>query len=338
LTLALGELADRLGAVLHGDGRCVIRRVATLEHAGPGDVSFLANPRYRRHLATTRASAVILAPRDLARCPVAALVLDNPYLGYARAAALLNPEPERPEGRHPSASVSPEARVEPSAWVGPQAVIEPGALIEAAAYVGPGCVVGTGSRIGKGSRLIASVTVLHGVVIGRRVIVHPGAVLGADGFGIANDGERWVKVPQLGGLRIGDDVEIGANTTIDRGALDDTVIEAGVKLDNQVQIGHNVHIGSHTAIAGCVGIAGSTRIGARCTIGGAVAIGGHLQLADDVHLTGGTVVPKSITRPGVYSSGMMAQDNMSWRRTIARLNQLGEAMRRLSAIERKLER
>jgi UDP-3-O-[3-hydroxymyristoyl] glucosamine N-acyltransferase len=195
--------------------------------------------------------------------------------------------------------------------------------------------VSSACRIGDDTRLVANVTLCHGVRIGERVLIHPGAVIGADGFGLANDGGVWVKVPQLGGVRIGDDVEIGANTTIDRGALDDTVIERGVKLDNQIQIGHNVHVGEHTAIAGCVGIAGSTRIGKRCTIGGAARINGHLELADDVHVTGATLVPKSITEPGVYSSGMVAQGNKEWRRTMARINQLDEMARRLKALERR---
>lgn len=333
MELSLGKLADHLGAELHGDREHLIYRVATLEHAQAGDVSFFSNRRYKKFLQSTTASAVILAPGDLSACPVAALVVENPYLGYAMTAAVLNPVPAPDQGVHSSASVSAGAHVHPSAWVGPRAVIEHGVRIHEHAYIGPGCVIGTDSEVGARSRLVAGVILYHGVRLGKRALIHAGVVIGADGFGIANDDGVWVKVPQLGGVQVGDDVEIGANTTIDRGALEDTVIEVGVKLDNQIQIGHNVHIGAHTAIAGCVAIAGSARIGKRCTIGGSVSIGGHLEIADDVHLTGGTLVPKSIKAPGLYSSGMMAQDNRSWRRTHARLNQLDEMARRLKAVE-----
>jgi len=333
VALSLGELADRLGAELVGDPAGSIERVATLERAGPGAVSFFSNRRYRKQLSGTRASAVILAREYLSSCPVDALVTDNPYLGYARAAAILNPEPEPQPGVHPRAWVSERARVDPGAWVGPNAVVEAQAEIGAGVFVGPCCVVGERARVGAGSRLYASVTLRHDVRVGERARLHPGVVIGADGFGIANDGGAWVKVPQLGSVRIGDDVEIGANSTVDRGALEDTVIEDGVKLDNQVQIAHNVHIGANTAVAGCVGIAGSAKIGRRCTIGGASAINGHIEIADDVHLTGATHVHNSIEKPGVYSSGMLLQDNRSWRRTLARLRKLDDMARRLRALE-----
>lgn len=336
LALSLGELAAQLGATLHGDPEERILRVATLSQAGPGAVSFLSNPHYRRQLEETRASAVILAPSDLPKCRVAALVLDNPYLGYARAATLLNPPANRPPGIHPSAWVSPEAEVHETAWVGAHAVVEAGARIASGAAVGPGCVVGEEVRIGEDSQLVARVTLCRGVIVGRRGLFHPGVVIGADGFGIANDAGVWVKVPQLGGVCIGDDVEVGANTTIDRGALEDTVIEDGVKIDNQVQIGHNVSIGAHTAIAGCVAIAGSTRIGRRCTIAGAASIAGHLEIVDDVHLTATSSVANSIREPGIYSSGMPVQENRAWRKNIARLRQLDEMARRLRALENKL--
>jgi len=333
LAVSLGQLAQHLGAELHGDPDQVIDRVATLAEAGPGAVSFFSNRLYRKHLQRTQASAVILAPGDLALCPVAALVLDNPYLGYARAAVFFNPAPEVAGGVHPSAWVSPEAELGEGAWVGAQAVVEEGARIGEGVFVGPGCVVGSRVDIGDGSRLVASVTVCGPAALGRRVVLHPGVVVGSDGFGIASDEGAWVKVPQLGGVRIGDDVEIGANTTVARGALEDTVIEHGVKVDNLVQIAHNVHIGAHTAIAGCVGIAGSARIGERCTIGGAASIGGHLRIADDVHITGTSAVPRSISRPGVYSSGMPVQENRAWRRNVARLRELDELARRLQELE-----
>ena len=333
---SLGELAQQLGAELHGDADCEVFRVATLERAQPGDLSFFSNRRYKSQLLCTRASAVILAPADAPACPVASIALENPYLGYARAAALLSPSLEAPRGIHETAVVASDACVAPSAWVGPQAVLESGVAVGERVVIGPGSVVGRDSKIGPESILVANVSVCHRVTIGARVLIHPGVVIGADGFGLANDDGVWEKVPQLGGVRIDDDVEIGANTTIDRGALEDTVIETGVKLDNQIQIAHNVQIGANTAIAGCVAIAGSVRIGKRCTIGGAAAIGGHLELADDVHITGASNVRKSIKEPGIYSSGMAVQDNKSWRRMHARLMRLEEMARRLKALEDKL--
>lgn len=333
MAMRLGELAACLGADLHGDPDCLIERIDTLERAGPGAVSFFANRRYRAQLLATRASAVIVAAGDRQDCPAHVLVMGNPYVGYARAAALLNPEPEAPRGIHAQAVVDASATVHPQAWVGPGAVVEADAELAEAVFVGPGCIIGAGCRIGAGSRLIARVVLCAGVRLGARVTVHPGAVLGADGFGIANDGGVWIRVPQLGGVVVGDDVDIGANTCIDRGALEDTVIGTGVKIDNHVQIGHNVRIGEHTAIAGCVAIAGSARIGARCTVGGSSAISGHLEIADDVHLTGGTNVPNSIREPGVYSSTLPLQTNLNWRKNMARVKQLDELARRLRALE-----
>ena len=334
--LSLGELAKRLDAELCGDADCQIDRVATLEGAQAGDLSFFSNRHYKALLQTTAASAVILAPVDVESCPVAALILPNPYLGYAQAVDILSPPADRPRGVDSTAWVGPGAQIDESAWIGPQVVVEAGVVIEARVLVGPGCVVGEGSRIGADSKLSANVTVCWAVRIGQRAMIHPGVVIGADGFGIANDDGVWVKVRQLGGVRIEDDVEIGANTTIDRGALEDTVIESGVKLDNQIQIAHNVRIGAHTAIAGCAAIAGSVRIGKRCTIGGAAAISGHLELTDDVHITGASNVRKSIHKPGIYSSGMAVQDNRSWRRTHARLMRLENMAQRIKALEDKL--
>ena len=335
MAYSLQQLASILGAELHGDGTRAVERVATLERATAGDISFLANRRYRRLLPATSASAVILARDDLAECPVPALVMDNPYLGYAKVAQLLHPQQPVVAGVHSSAVVSRSARIDATAWVGPQAVVEDDAEVARGAFIGPGCVVGRCARVGEDSRLLARVVICHDVLIGRRNLVHPGAVLGADGFGIANDNGVWVKIAQLGTVRTGDDVEIGANTTIDRGAIEDTVIEDGVKIDNQVQIGHNVRIGAHTAIAGCVGIAGSARIGQRCTIGGACSIGGHLEIADDVHLTATTGVPNSITEAGIYSSGMPVQENRTWRRNVIRMRQLDELWRRMKELEER---
>ena len=320
-----------------GDPDIIIDRVAALDTAGPDAVTFLSSRRYRRHLESTRAGAVILAPEFTDACPVPALVLDNPYLGYARIAGLLSQPVEAAPGIASSAVIDSSATVAPDASVGAHCVIEAGASVGAGTSLGAGSFLGRDSSIGPRGRIAARVVICQGVHIGARVVVHPGVVVGADGFGIADDDGVWVKVPQLGGVRIGDDVEIGANTTIDRGALEDTVIEHGVKLDNLIQIGHNVHVGAHTAIAACVAIGGSARIGSRCRIHGAVSIAGHLDIADDVHLTATSAVPNSIREPGVYSSGMPIQENRAWRRNVTRLRRLDDMARRLRAIERRLD-
>ena len=329
----LGQLAEHVGGRIHGDANCNINGVATLQNAKAGDISFLANPRYTKYLAGTDATAVILGEEHRDACPTNALVVTDPYLSYARIATLLNPSAATQQGRHPSAVVADGSHIDPSAWIGPHSVIEEGVEIGAGVMVGPGCIIGHGSRIGAGSRLVANITVCHGSRLGNRVVLHPGVVIGSDGFGLANDGGSWVKVPQLGGVIIGDDVEIGANTTVDRGALDDTIIENGVKLDNQIQVAHNVYIGAHTAVAGCTGIAGSARIGARCTIGGGVGIVGHTEIADDVHITGMSFVAHSIRKPGVYSSGTPLEANREWRRNYARFHQLDDMARRLRKLE-----
>ena len=331
----LGSLAERLGAELRGDPDRVVRALAPLGAAEEGDLSFLANRRYLKDLRVTRASAVILGPGDVDASPTAVLVLPNPYLGYARAAALMDDPPAVAPGVHPSAVVDPAADVSPEAGIGPLAVVGSGARVGAGAWIGPGSVVGPEADIGGGTRLVANVTVCRGGRVGARCLLHPGSVVGADGFGLANDQGAWVKIPQLGSVRLGDDVEVGANTTIDRGALQDTVIGDGVKIDNQVQIAHNVVIGPDTAIAGCVAIAGSVRIGARCIIEGAAMISGHLELADDVRVTGGSAVAKSIPRSGVWSSGMPAQESRVWRKMWIRMQKLDDFARRLSRLERQ---
>lgn len=323
MAITLGELAVRHGLELAGDPTATVTGVATLQAATPGTVAFLANPRYRRQLAATRATAVVL-PRDaLDECPVAALIAANPYAAYARIAATLHPEPPVVPGIAPGAWVDPSAVVDGSAWIGPGAVIGAGAIVGARVSVGPGCVVETGARIGDDSRLQANVTIGRGAVLGRRCVCKPGAVVGSDGFGFARDQDAYVKVPQLGGVRLGDDVEVGANTTIDRGAIEDTIIEDGVKLDNLVQVGHNCRIGAHTVLAGCVGVSGSTVIGRRCMIGGAVGFAGHLEVGDDVVVTGYSLVSRSLRGPGVYSSGIPVSESAAWRRSVARLRRLG---------------
>ncbi|MGO9425135.1 MAG: UDP-3-O-(3-hydroxymyristoyl)glucosamine N-acyltransferase [Steroidobacteraceae bacterium] len=321
---SLGELAVRFGLELRGAPDIRITHVATLSQAAEGALSFLANSRYRRSLRTTRASAVVLTAEEAENCPAAALITANPYLMYARIAWLFHPEEEAPPGIHPSAVVAGSARIAASAGVGPLAVIEEDVELGERVRIGPGCIVQRGARVGADTRLIARVNLYPRARIGERCIVHAGAVIGADGFGFASDRGAWLKVPQVGGVRIGDDVEIGANTTIDRGAIGDTVVEQGVKLDNQIQVGHNVTIGAHTAIAGCTGISGSTTLGKRCMVGGMVGFAGHLTIADDVVITGCSLVSASIKEAGSYSSGMPAVPTRAWRRMVAQLRRLGE--------------
>jgi UDP-3-O-[3-hydroxymyristoyl] glucosamine N-acyltransferase len=329
----LAELAVRYGCELQGDPDATVDRVAALQEAGPGSVAFLANPRYRRHLATTRATAVVLDAASAAACPVAALVARNPYATFARIAQQLHPSPPVAAGVHPSAVVEPGAVVDPTAAVGAHAYVASGATVGPRASIGPGSIVLAGASIGADSLLVARVTVCERTRLGARCIVHPGAVIGADGFGHAPDEGGYVKVPQLGAVVIGDDVDVGCNTTIDRGALGDTVIGNGVKIDNLVQVGHNVRIGEHTVIAACSGISGSAVIGRRCMLGGMVGIVGHLEICDDVAVTGRTMVSSSIRRPGVYSSGLPADEARRFRRNAARFQRLDELARRVRRLE-----
>lgn len=324
MAIALGELAVRFGCELRGDPDVAVDHVAPLSSAGGGAISFLANPRLAGQLASTRATAVVLDPASAAACPAAVLITAYPHALYARIAALLYPPPPLRPGVHPSAIVEPSAQIDASAEVGPLTIIGAEARIGPRCLIGPGCILGRGVQLGADSRLISRVTLEWGVRIGERVLIHPGVVIGADGFGLAREGERWVKVPQVGTVVIGDDVEIGANTTIDRGAIDNTVIHEGVKLDNQIQVGHNVHIGAHTAIAACTGIGGSTRIGARCMIAGAVGFAGHLEVCDDAVITGMTAVSHSIREPGVYSSLIPVEPLRRWKRIVARLKLLAD--------------
>jgi UDP-3-O-[3-hydroxymyristoyl] glucosamine N-acyltransferase len=335
MELALGELAGRLGGELRGNPDCVIRSVATLQRARQGDISFLANRAYRKYLGTTQASAVILEAAFAGECPTATITVDNPYAAYARAAALLCEAPGGRRGVHPSAVIGAGCKIDPSAWVGPQSVVEDGVSIGDGVQIAGGCCIGRGSRLGAHSVLHPHVVITHGIHIGESVVLHPGAVIGSDGFGFASEHGRWLKVPQLGGVVIGNDVEIGAGTTVDRGTLDDTVIADGVKIDNQVQIAHNVRIGAHTAIAGCVGISGSASIGSHCRIGGGAGILGHLEIVDHVVVTAMSLVTKSITRAGVYSSGIPVQEHALWNRNNARFRRLDRLARRLHGLERR---
>ena len=334
MTLTLSQLARQLNVELRGDGDVRVSMVASLQRAGPGALSFLANPKYRRYLKDTRASAVVLSGRDAQDSPVPVLVSDNPYACYARAARLLYPQDKPRSGIHPGAIVDAAAQIDPSAWIDANTVIAEGAKIGPSVQIGPGCIIGAKVEIGEGSQLVARVTILAEAHIGRRAILHPGVVIGSDGFGLAEVGGRWEKVPQLGSVRIGNDVEIGANTTIDRGAIENTIIEEGVKIDNQVQVAHNVFIGAQTAIAACVGISGSARIGRHCTLAGGVGVVGHLAIADHVHITGMSMVTRSISEPGTYSAGMPLMENRQWRRNAVRVKQLDCLTRRISSLEK----
>jgi UDP-3-O-[3-hydroxymyristoyl] glucosamine N-acyltransferase len=329
MTVSLGELAVRFGCALKGDPQRRVSKVASLEAADVQSVTFLANPRYRRFLAQSQAGVVVLEPQLVDDCPVPALLAKNPYATYARIAAVLHPTPAAMPGTHPTAVIDPSAVIDPTAAIGPHAVIGARVSIGARTAIGPGCVILDGVSIGADTRLVANVTVCRSVSIGARCLLHPGAVIGADGFGFAPDQGQWLKVPQVGSVQIADDVEIGASTTIDRGAIGDTLIGEGVKLDNQIQIGHNVRIGAHTAIAGCTGISGSTTIGQRCMIGGMVGISGHLTITDDVVITGKSFVSGNILQSGYYSSGLPADESARFRKNVARFNQLDEVVREL---------
>ena len=329
------ELAQRFGLAVHGDGGVLVNGVATLAAAGSGQLAFLANPRYRGQLAASNASVVVLGEEDAAAAPGTALVASNPYNAFARIAALFEVQPLRAPGIHPSAVIEPSAQVAPSAHVGPFVVIGAGSRIGDGCVIGPGCVIGEDCEVGAGCELIARVTLVTRVRLGQRVRIHPGAVLGADGFGLAMEKGRWIKVPQLGGVQVGDDCEIGANTCIDRGALEDTVLEEDVRLDNQIQVGHNVHIGAHTAMAGCSAVAGSARIGRYCLIGGAAGVLGHLEVCDKVTITAMSLVTSSIREPGEYSSGTPLTDNRSWRKNATRFKQLDALARRVQALDKE---
>ena len=332
MQFSAAELAQRLGLAVQGDATTMVAGVATLARATPDTLTFLANPRYRGQLADTRAGIVVMREADAAGHAGTALLAADPYSAFARAAALFEQREAAAPGIHPQAAVDPAARIDPGASIGPFASIGARSVVEAGAVIGPGCVIGEDCVVGAGSELVARVTLVRRVRLGRRVLIHPGAVLGADGFGLAMEGGRWIKVPQLGGVLVGDDCEIGANTCIDRGAIEDTVLEDDVRLDNQIQVGHNVHIGAHTAIAGCAAIAGSARIGRYCLIGGAAGVLGHLELCDRVVVTAMSLVTHSIREPGEYSSGTPLMDNRSWRKAAARFKQLDAIARRLGAL------
>ncbi|MFJ5376486.1 UDP-3-O-(3-hydroxymyristoyl)glucosamine N-acyltransferase [Pectobacterium sp. CHL-2024] len=336
-SIRLDALAQQLDAQLHGDGDIVITGVASMHSAKTGQITFLSDSRYREQLAGTQASAVVLTEADLPYCQVAALVVKNPYLTYARMAQLLDTTPQPATDIAPSAVIAPDATLGQNVSIGANAVIESGAQMGDGVVIGPGCFIGKDARIGAGTRLWANVTIYHRVELGEHCLIQSGTVIGSDGFGYANDRGNWVKIPQLGTVRIGDRVEIGASTTIDRGALDDTVIGNGVIIDNQCQIAHNVVIGDNTAVAGGVIMAGSLKIGRYCMIGGASVINGHMEICDKVTVTGMGMVMRPITEPGVYSSGIPLQPNKVWRKTAALVMNIDEISKRLKAVERKVD-
>ncbi|WP_137938345.1 UDP-3-O-(3-hydroxymyristoyl)glucosamine N-acyltransferase [Chitinivorax sp. B] len=334
-TFRLSELVARFGGELIGDD-IVISYVAPLDGAGVGALSFLANPKYRNQLADTQAEAVIVpaAAKDATDRP--RIVAKDPYLYFAQVSSLLNPPQRLAVGVHPSAMVAASAQLGVNVAIAANAVVGEGVVLGDNTEIFAGAVIGDGVIIGAGSRVYGNVTIYHGCVLGKRCTVHSGAVIGADGFGLAWTGQDWFKIPQIGRVVIGDDVEVGANTTIDRGAMADTIIEDGAKLDNQIQIAHNCVIGKHTAIAGCVGIAGSTRIGAYCTVGGAAMFVGHIEICDKVHIAGGTLVSKSITKPGAYAGNYPMAPRDEWLKNAAHIRHLDALATRVKALERQL--
>jgi len=333
MAVSLGELAVRFGCELRGDPDTQVERVATLGNADARSVSFLANPRYRAQLIDTRAAAVVLNAAAADACPTAVLVASNPYATYARIADVLYPLAPLAPGVHASALVAKSAHLDPTAQVAALAVIGEHVVIGPRAFVGHHSILDAGVVLEADVRLVARVTLGPNVQVGARAVLQPGAVVGGEGFGFAPERGAWLKVPQVGTVRVGADVEIGANTTIDRGAIEDTVIEEGAKLDNLIMIGHNVRIGAHTIIAACTGISGSTSVGKRCMIGGHCGFAGHISIADDVVITGYSMISRSIEQAGVYSSGIPFEEAHAWRRLVARFKRLGLLVERVRKLE-----
>jgi len=332
----LSELAEQFELQFQGDGDTLITGVGTLLDATPEQLSFLSNPAYREQLVSTRAAVVIVSEKDAENCTVNTLVADDPYVSYARIAELFDPRRPRNPGIHDSASIDPSVSLGNDVQIGANVVIGPGCTIADACSIGPGSVLIADCKLGAGSRLLANVTLCEGVEIGQRSIIHPGAVIGSDGFGLAFDKDHWVKIPQLGNVRIGDDCEIGSNTTIDRGAIGDTVLENDVRLDNQIQIGHNVHIGAHTAMAGRVGISGSTHVGKYCMFAGASGAVGHIRIADRTTVHALSVITQTIEEPGTtWSASMPAQPLRKWNRSVAHLRRLEKLALRVRTLEKQ---
>lgn len=332
-TYTLGEIAEFLGVKLVGDADCQITGLGTLNNAGPGQLSFLSNKSYLDQLESSKASAIIVAQEFAERANTNLLISEQPYVSFARASSLFVESSQEAAGVHPTAVVAEDVELPATVHVGPHAVIESGVSIGEGSVIGAACYIGKGAQLGCNCQLHHNVTLYQGTRLGDKVIIHASAVIGADGFGFAFDGERSIKIHQLGGVEIGDDVEIGAGTTIDRGALDNTIIKQGVKIDNQVQIGHNTIVGEHTVICGCTAIAGSANIGKYCVLGGASGMVGHLSIADGVQVSAMSLVSRSITEPGTYSSGTGQMKTADWKRAIVRFQQLDSISRRLKELE-----
>ncbi len=326
-SFSLAELAEKFGLEVTGDADTKIIGVAPLLTANKQQLSFLANPLYRKQLSQSQAAAVVLQEVDAAETTAPCLIAKDPYATFAKISALFEVKTIAKPGVHPSAVIDPSAVIHPSASIGPLVCVGADSIIEANAIISAACIIGEHCIVGAGSQLLARVTLVTRVTLGKRVLIHPGAVLGAEGFGLAMEAGRWLKVPQLGGVLVGDDCEIGANTTIDRGALGDTTLEEDVRLDNQIQIGHNVHIGAHTAIAGAVAVAGSAKIGRYCLIGGGAGIVGHIEICDKVRINAFSLVSHSIKEPGEYSSGTPLQESREWRKNAARFKHLDKMAR-----------
>ncbi|MEM7207120.1 MAG: UDP-3-O-(3-hydroxymyristoyl)glucosamine N-acyltransferase [Pseudomonadota bacterium] len=337
MSVSCADLASRIGATVVGDDTVELTHVAPLDRANRHSLSFVNHPRYLRLLAQSQAGAVLIKPEWAPQSPLNNIVCDDPYLCYARAAAILHPRLSTQSGVHPSAVIGDDTVLGDGISIGQLVSIDDNSRLGDRVEIGSGSRIGREVEIGEGTILGANVVIEHGCSIGKQCLVQPGAVIGSDGFGYANDGGQWVHIRQLGQVRIGNNVEIGANTTIDRGAMDDTVIGDGVILDNQIQVAHNVVIGEGTAIAGCVGIAGSAKIGRRCTIGGAATILGHLEITDDVHIKAMSLVVSSISNPGSYASSTPLDESKTWRKNFARMRQLDKLAKRLAALERKFK-
>jgi UDP-3-O-[3-hydroxymyristoyl] glucosamine N-acyltransferase len=343
MSTRLGELVERLGGQLMGDPNIAIFGIAPLDGANASHITFLSNPKLRAQAAQTQAVALILSAADSAAIgndySGARVITSNPYAYYARAAQFFVSASAAPRkfGIHPTASVDPTAQVASTAWIGPHSTVEAEAVIGDQCTIDAGCFVGHSAKVGSATRFFARVTLHAKCEIGNNGIIHSGAVIGADGFGLANEDGRWIKIPQTGRVVIGNDVEIGANTTIDRGALADTVIEDGVKLDNQIQIAHNCHIGAHTAMAGCVGVAGSAKIGKYCTFGGAAMVLGHLTIVDHVHVSSGSLVSRSILKAGQYTGFYPLAPNAEWEKTAAIVRNLGAMREKIRNLEKMIK-
>jgi UDP-3-O-[3-hydroxymyristoyl] glucosamine N-acyltransferase len=338
ISILLSDLAGQLDAEIHGDGETIISGISSMKSARRGDITFLSDSKYRKHLTSCKASAVILTKENKNQFPGPSLVVKNPYLTYAYIAKLVDNAPDPSTGISNSALIHSSAKLGSETSVGANSIIESDVCIGDDVKIGTGVFIGKNTRIGSGSKIWANVSIYHNIRIGRNCIIHSGACIGTDGFGYANDKGKWVKIPHLGNVEIGENVEIGACTTIDRGSLDNTRIGNGVIIDNQCQIAHNVEIGDNTAIAGGVIMGGSLKIGCFCMVGGASVINGHIEICDRVHITGMGMVMRSIREPGVYSSGVPLQPNRLWRKTTALLMNIQKISRKLKSIEKKVDK